>query len=883
MLPEIYKKVHTAVWALFICSLSFAQPIIKNFENSDLNDWIQNNSERWNIDTIDPITGKGSLHQYFNNTTAGTDMIVLSHHTLLLDSVDAYWEFAIKYNYSPSSSNNWSCWLINSAGDEEPIPATESTGYVFGVNYQGSDDFIKLWKKDKSGTEVVLATPFNWQLNISAGECAKLKLLRTKQGSWSVAVDTIMDGSWINLGSVSDLSFREINNFGLYYKYSSTQDRKLWFDDLEIDGYFFTDIIPPGIDSVRVIDRNTLEVNFNEPIDTAKAIGVILNGLSQTIQVNWVNSKACELIFPGIFAESNTMELINVTDLEGNCSASLTTNFQYYHPQKFDLIISEIFADPTPQVGLPECEYIEIFNRSGFPIDIENWNLRIGENSVVLPKKLVMPGKYYLVGKSSCTGEFESGINKIPVTGFPSLINTGFLLELNDKYGQLIHALDYSDEWFTDESKKEGGWSIEMIDSQQPCLGKANWIESISSKGGTPGAENSVNTSNQNIAQAAIKSLQLIDANTILISFSENMDSSSMANASNYSIEPGNLHPDSIFTEPPFFKNAELSFRNNFSQGIKYKLSVTENSIFDCAGYPATASELYFGIPEPCDSADIIINEILFESTDFVPEFIELYNNSTKIIDLQNFNLNTLDEYSDAIKNSIILSNAQLLFYPGEYIVFTEDKEELVFSNSVADADRVFKPGSWMSFSNEGGKLCLKDAGGKTIDLSIFNKGMHFSLLSETAGISLERLAPEKQGDKPQSWHSASEEAGFATPTKQNSQTILEINGVTVFTIEPKEFSPDNDGLDDFMTINYSFEVPGYMLSVSIFDITGSLVVELANNEFCSTKGSIVWDGLSKNKVKLPMGYYIVFAEAFHPDGDIVKLKEAVLLLPTKK
>jgi hypothetical protein len=54
-----------------------------------------------------------------------------------------------------------------------------------------------------------------------------------------------------------------------------------------------------------------------------------------------------------------------------------------------DLIISEIMADPTPTKGLPEKEYIELYNRSDKVIDLNRFKLFYNTNNVTFPSFLL--------------------------------------------------------------------------------------------------------------------------------------------------------------------------------------------------------------------------------------------------------------------------------------------------------------------------------------------------------------------------------------------------------------------------------------------------------------------------------------------------------------
>ena len=94
-------------------------------------------------------------------------------------------------------------------------------------------------------------------------------------------------------------------------------------------------------------------------------------------------------------------------------------------------------------------------------------------------------------------------------------------LYLSDSTGTLIHGVEYSSDWYRDDLKSKGGWSLEMIDTSFPFYYQGNWIASESKKGGTPGSVNSVSESNPDISFYGIQNVFPDDSATIHIRFSE--------------------------------------------------------------------------------------------------------------------------------------------------------------------------------------------------------------------------------------------------------------------------------------------------------------------------------------------------------------------------
>ena len=54
-------------------------------------------------------------------------------------------------------------------------------------------------------------------------------------------------------------------------------------------------------------------------------------------------------------------------------------------PNRYDITISEIMAKPTPEIGLPAVEYIELHNRLPHPCTLHGWRLKLGNTVKALP------------------------------------------------------------------------------------------------------------------------------------------------------------------------------------------------------------------------------------------------------------------------------------------------------------------------------------------------------------------------------------------------------------------------------------------------------------------------------------------------------------------
>jgi hypothetical protein len=107
------------------------------------------------------------------------------------------------------------------------------------------------------------------------------------------------------------------------------------------------------------------------------------------------------------------------------------------------------------------------------------------------------------------------------------------------------------------------------------------------------------------------------------------------------------------------------------------------------------------------------------------------------------------------------------------------------------------------------------------VDEVKYKDDWHFKLIDNAEGVSLERIDPAAASQDPGNWHSAASTAGYGTPAYKNSQYKL-LNAIHAkIAIDPKCFSPDNDGHDDIAVVQYEVTEPGYVANITIYDASG--------------------------------------------------------------
>ncbi|MEO6327620.1 MAG: lamin tail domain-containing protein [Ginsengibacter sp.] len=541
-----------------------------------------------------------------------------------------------------------------------------------------------------------------------------------------------------------------------------------------------------------------------------------------------------------------------------------------------DVVIDEIMADPTPQVGLPNVEWIELKNTSPLSVNLSGWRIiKAATQSGTFPNFILEPDSFVIVCTGSSVALMSPFGPAISVTNFPSLSNDGDLIYLRSNENKIINAVNYTDEWYRNELKKAGGWTLEMTDTKNPCSGSANWKASVDTKGGTPGKINSSDAVNPDKDGPKLLKAAAINDVTLSLVFDEPLDSLRATTSANYNISDGIGVPLTAIAVSPLFDKVNLKLTTSLVPNKIY--TVTTNSITDCAGNVIGSQNVAkVGITSPADSFDVVINEILFNPDGSGVDYVEIYNRSAKIIDLKQLyiaNRNTTGVIS-SIQQLSVESN---LFFPGDFIVLTEDPAIVQQKYLTTNPNAFLQLRGMPSFSDDKGDVIILNMQGSIVDEVMYSDKWHFELITNTEGVSLERIdynAPSVQSN----FHSAATSAGYGTPGYKNSQFKIDARLQGEVAITPGIFSPDNDGTDDFATISYNFPTPGYVANITIFDASGRPVRLLQRNALCGVKGIFVWDGLGEKHQKLSQGIYIFFTEIFNNAGKKKQFKNTIVL-----
>ncbi len=874
------QKIKSILLILFYIPLGMAAQICFDFEEQDLGLWVQYPANCWDTSSRDALDGNFSLHHVLDNQGSGKDRISVPIFTLDATAGLMQWHFYLRHAYPPSSANNWSIFLMASQPAFEMRPKGNIQAFVLGVNFVGSDDRLKLWYLDHGKVEEILDTRLNWEEEFGQ-ECIQIRVCRYPVGRWCIEAGLCrQEDNLLLLGSAYHPEIIMWPYLGFYYKYSSKQDRKLWIDALRIDGIIHLDSIPPSIENIELYRKNILRLQWDEVLcsDALQDPGnYLLDGILQPDSVSFDSEYSLELFFPAVIDPDKLHLLLirEVSDKLGNSRHMLEHSFRVYWPARYDVILSEVMADPVPYVGLPEEEYIALYNRSDTCIDLSDWQLVCARDTSLIPSCILQGGKEMILTRRGACVLFDTSISCLELwQGNYYLRNQGSLLMLLDPGGAMVHGVEYDVSWHHPKHKSQGGWSLEIIDADNVCEEMENWSSCIHRNGGTPGQVNSIRQYNPDRSGPEVLFTAWIDSIHYRLHFSEPLDM-------DYKGDPVLKGRTSLLSwnlTEPLDKCMELELEST------PEIQSILNGYFDappmdCSGNFLLENAFKIGSPREVQKGDVLINEIMFNSCTGGTEYIEILNRSQGTFDLSNLMVGWENPDGSGEPRLMIITEIHRLFFPGEYLVLTPDEDALLEQFPNTARKNILSPEGMYALSDREGRLFLCDRSLRRIDKIHYNENMHHPLLDEVDGISLERMYHPASSNPGNQWHSASSSVGFGTPAAVNSQKYKDVReGNGSIELSGDIFSPDNDGYRDYLFIYLDALVHGTLVNTWIFDSMGRPVVILAAKHLTGDQNVLVWDGRDAEGQPCSIGPYILLVEIIEPGGRIKNERYPVIV-----
>jgi len=458
---------------------------------------------------------------------------------------------------------------------------------------------------------------------------------------------------------------------------------------------------------------------------------------------------------------------------------------------------------------------------------------------------------------------------------FPLLTDGGRIICLTDSSDILIHGVEYSSDWYGDELKSGGGWSLEMIDINFPFFDKGNWSASSSRKGGTPGSVNSVSRNNPDRSFSGIQNVFPNDSAHVLINFSEPVINLP-ENIKN--IKTGGKNIADLFPAEPLFRSFIVNPEDVLERKKIYQMEIS-GVITDFAGIQIVRNIFSFGLPEPAVKGDILFNELLFNPLPGDADYIEFYNCSENVIDASRLIIVSVNDLLGDTSQGYPVSVEKRCILPGSYFAITTARDKIADRYLFSDPEYLFEVGSMPSMNDDKGHLILLNRELDRIDEVYYDEKMHYPLLSVNEGVALEKTDPDLKSAELQNWHSAAGSSGWGTPGAPNSLLTEVPATVDRMKFSSSRISPDNDGFEDFLVISFSLKGNGNIISASVFDENGNFVKKIASNLLAAPDASLLWDGTADDGTPVRTGIYIIYITLFDDTGKTNKWKKVCTVI----
>jgi len=540
-----------------------------------------------------------------------------------------------------------------------------------------------------------------------------------------------------------------------------------------------------------------------------------------------------------------------------------------------DTLIQVILGYPAHSIALNEIhylpgedqvEFLEFINTGSEILNLHGWKFmdRSGTLGSIVEESNVAPGEFFLIcpNAATLTDWCTTNTTIIDLSPWPSLNNSSDSIFIQDPVGNLHISHGYDA-----PSGSEVGKSLERLALWKAANLAESWGICQDPVGITPGRQNSVLLSPSNLA---LEYIQIPDstlwiAETLMAEFIIINTGANQILDAELSLRTfrGNvqLHEELAFL-PPIYSEDTLVWRTEL--------------VTDTPGWVELRAELIASQDETVEdnridqrfyvsnhTSPLIINEIyplpLFEQF----EWVEIYNRSNTEMDIQGWSI------ADNAGAPKLISDSSLVIDPNTYLLLSGQVETISWSMHVP---LQIIP-SFPSLNNTADAVVLFDPHGNKMDDMLYDQ---FTELVE--GRSLERIRSELPGSEPGNW-AVCVDMNASTPGLENSLHLSSLAPDLQIHLTPNPFTPDGNGQEDQLLIQYDLPIEHGLMTIMIFDMAGRKIAEPVQAKPVGHKGQLVWDGTANYGGIAVTGLYVMKLLVDDQAGRVWKKLQKVYLI----
>lgn len=555
-------------------------------------------------------------------------------------------------------------------------------------------------------------------------------------------------------------------------------------------------------------------------------------------------------------------------------------------------------------------EWIELYNIGN---DLQVDTLKVADNltSKFVTNILIKSNIYYLIAKDTNLLKTKykylnkSEYNEVRYIelSFPILNNTTDEIKIYYSSKILNITNKLLDSVYYDMKSGEAGKSFERVNQLININEVDNLLVSNDKYGATPGKVNSNTKLDYDIKNNAVNLLNnqiyvnysnfgdkvIEDYNIIVILYSDKINNSKV------------IILDTIMNnlDKNQSKDLVINIENDlvkFEIGKEIHFEVIAENIKD-KRKDNDSLKIYYTVPYPPNSLiitefctnvnsydtnsinsniDSVINKKQILENRIMGEFVEIFNNYDKEINLNGYRFEKLITKE---KKSGILINKDLIIKSKEYGLIVWDSAFFVsFPSAKLSNNLYFVQKPSFNLNSTSDIFYLIDQSNNIIDSVSYDDKMHSNLFINKKNISLEKINISFINNEfnQNNWSSCLDING-ASPLKTNSVLFTESNE-NIIDISPNPFAP-NQSINNETKITYSIQEGVNIISIYIYDLYGNKVKTIVDNKALPNKYEVNWNGRDENDNFLSVGAYVVLLDVVNYNtNNIQKLKKVVVL-----